>query len=40
MLEIFASVQDGDYPVKRGAEKLGITESGFIKQMEESRYKL
>ena len=32
--EIFSSVQEGDYGVKRGAEKLGITEEEFIKRME------
>lgn len=38
--EIFSSVQEGDYGVKRGAEKLGITEEEFIKRMEAAGYKL
>ena len=38
--EIFHSVQDGDYSTKRGAEKLGITESEFISRMEEAGYKV
>ena len=37
--EIFLSVQDGDYGISRGAEKLGITESEFIKKMEAAGYK-
>ena len=32
--EIFKSVQDGDYGVPRGAEKLGITEAEFVEKME------
>ena len=39
-IEIFISVQEGDYGVKRGAEKLGITEDEFIKRMEAAGYKL
>ena len=39
-IEIFSSVQEGDYGVKRGAEKLGITEEEFIKRMEAAGYKL
>ena len=38
--EIFSSVQEGDYGIKRGAEKLGITEEEFIKRMEAAGYKL
>ena len=37
--EIFQSVQDRDYSVRRGAEKLGITEEEFKKCMEEAGYK-
>ena len=37
--EIYLSVQDGDYGISRGAEKLGITESEFIKKMEVAGYK-
>lgn len=36
--EIFHSVQDGDYSVARGAQKLGITEQEFIQQMEEKGF--
>ncbi len=39
-MEIFKSVQDGDYGVPRGAEKLGITEAEFIEKMESSGYKI
>lgn len=38
--EIFKSVQDGDYGVHRGAEKLGITEAEFIEKMESDGYKI
>ena len=38
--EIFQSVQDRDYSVRRGAEKLGITEEEFKKCMEEAGYKV
>ena len=39
-MEIFKSVQDGDYGVPRGAEKLGITEAEFIEKMESLGYKI
>ena len=39
-VEIFKSVQDGDYGVPRGAEKLGITEAEFIEKMKSSGYKI
>ena len=39
-MEIFKSVQDGDYVVARGAEKLGITEVEFIEKMESAGYKI
>ncbi len=39
-IEIFMSVQEGDYGVKRGAEKLAITEAEFIERMEKTGYKL
>ena len=39
-MEIFKSVQDGDYGLPRGAEKLGITEAEFIEKMESSGYKI
>ena len=38
--EIFKSVQDGDYGVPRGAEKLGITEAKFVEKMEAAGYKI
>ena len=39
-LEIFSSVQEGDYDVSRGAEKLGISEVEFEKRMEKAGYKI
>lgn len=39
-VEIFTSVQDGDYGIKRGAEKLGITEKKFIEKMEKAGFKI
>lgn len=39
-VEIFTSVQDGDYGIKRGAEKLGITEKQFIEKMGEAGFKI
>ena len=38
--EIFKSVQDGDYGVARGAEKLGVTETEFVEKMENAGYKI
>ena len=38
--EVFQSVQAEDYKAERGAEKLGISESEFIKRMEAAGYKL
>ena len=38
--EIFKSVQDGDYGVTRGAEKLGVTEAEFVEKMETAGYKI
>ena len=38
--EIFKSVQDGDYGVARGAEKLGVTEAAFVQKMEKAGYKI
>lgn len=38
--EIFKSVQEGDYGVPRGAEKLGVTELEFIEKMEKAGYKI
>ena len=39
-IEIFKSVQDGDYGVPRGAEKLGVTEAAFVEKMENAGYKI
>ena len=36
--EFFSSVRDGDYSVKRGAEKLGITVAEFTERMEKAGY--
>ena len=38
--EIFKSVQDGDYGILRGAEKLGVTEAEFVEKMENAGYKI
>lgn len=38
--EIFLSVQEGDYGVKRGAEKLRISEEEFISCMEKAGYRV
>ena len=39
-IEIFKSVQDGDYGIPRGAEKLGIIVTEFIEKMESAGYKI
>ena len=39
-MEIFKSVQEGDYGVPRGAEKLGVTDREFIEKMEKAGYKI
>ena len=36
--EIFTSVQDGDYGVERGAQKMGVSVDEFMKCMEEAGY--
>ena len=38
--EIFLSVQDGDYSVNRGAEKLGMSLDEFEKTMSEAGYRV
>ena len=38
--EIFKSVQEGDYGIPRGAEKLGVTEAEFVEKMEAAGYKI
>ena len=39
-IEIFKSVQEGDYGIPRGAEKLGVTETEFVEKMENAGYKI
>ena len=36
--EIFLSVQEGDYGIRRGAEKLGISEAEFERRMIEAGF--
>ena len=38
--EIFLSVQEGDYSVERGAQKMGISVVEFRKCMEEAGYRV
>lgn len=38
--EIFSSVQEGDYGVSRGAEKMGISIEEFVRKMTEAGYKI
>ena len=38
--EIFSSVQEGDYSVERGAEKLHLSISEFEKQMTDAGYQI
>ena len=40
LFEVYSSVQDGDYGVKRGAEKLGISEEEFEKRMLETGFRI
>ena len=40
MAEVYSSVQEGDYGIKRGAEKLGLSEKEFVKRMEEAGYRV
>ena len=39
-VEVFSSVEEGDYSVERGAEKLKLSVDEFIKKMEEAGYKV
>ena len=34
MTEVYSSVQEGDYGIKRGAEKLGLSEEEFVKRIQ------
>ena len=38
MGKIFLSVQEGDYGIRRGAEKLGISEAEFERRMIEAGF--
>ena len=38
--EVFSSVQEGDYGVERGAQKLHLSVSEFEKKMQEAGYKI
>lgn len=38
--EIFSSVQEGDYSVERGAQKMGISVDEFRKCMDEAGYRI
>ena len=38
--EVYESVQEGDYSIERGAQKLGITVEELEKRMIEAGYKL
>ena len=38
--EVFSSVQEGDYGVERGAEKLNMSVPEFEKKMKEAGYKI
>ena len=38
--EIFASVQEGDYDIKRGAEKMNLSIDEFKKQMASAGYEV
>ena len=38
--EIFSSVQDGDYSIERGAQKMNLPISEFEKRMTEAGYKI
>ena len=40
MTEVYSSVLEGDYGIKRGAEKLGLSEKEFVKRMEEAGYQV
>ena len=38
--EIVSSVQDGDYGMERGAQKLGISEQEFEKRMQAAGFRV
>ena len=38
--EVFSSVQEGDYGVERGAQKLHLSVAEFEKKMQEAGYKI
>ena len=39
-LEVFSSVQDGDYSIERGAQKLEVSVKEFEQMMEDAGYKI
>lgn len=39
-MEIFLSIQEGDYGVERGAKKLGITTAELVQKMEAAGYRV
>ena len=38
--EIFTSVQEGDYGIERGAQKMNLSVEEFTKQMTSAGYKI
>lgn len=38
--EIFTSVQEGDYGIERGAQKMNLSVEEFMKQMTSAGYKV
>ena len=40
MIEVYTSVQEGDYGLQRGAEKLGISVETLEREMLEAGYKI
>ena len=40
MFEVYTSVQEGDYGLQRGAEKLGISVEALEREMMEAGYKI
>ena len=38
--EIFTSVQEGDYSIERGAQKMNLSVEEFMKQMTSAGYKV
>ena len=38
--EIFSSVQEGDYSIERGAQKMNLSVPEFMQQMESAGYRI